>query len=329
MSFSSLFAITLAITLVVTVSTTRILLPVLRRHHMGQRILAIGPAWHRQKEGTPTMGGLAFLPAVLLSLGVSGLLYAKHLPAFFWRPLLLTLLFAMANAAVGVVDDLTKFRKEQNEGLSPVQKLVLQITFASAYIALLRLYGHVDSGIYIPFLNTVWELGPLYYPFSVLLCVGVVNCVNLADGVDGLCSSTSAVLGCFFVVAATLLAEGSALLCATALIGVALGFLFFNRHPAKIFMGDTGSLFLGSMAVGCGFLIDNPLILLVAGGVFIFEGISVILQVSWYKMTGKRLFRMAPFHHHLEKCGMSETGIVLLFIFIATVLGALALLGLS
>lgn len=329
MSFVLLFSLTFLLTFVLTVTMTRLLLPLLTRHHVGQRILDIGPAWHRAKEGTPTMGGLAFVGAVLLALLVSGALYAEHMPVLFWRPLLLTLLYALANAAVGIIDDLTKFRREQNEGLTPAQKLVLQVSFAAAYIALMRLYGHIDSTVYIPYFNVVWELGAFYYPLAVLLAVGMVNCVNLADGIDGLCSSVSLILGAFFVIAATLLTEGTVLLAATAIVGAALGFLIFNRHPARIFMGDTGSLFFGAMAVGCGFLLQNPLILLIAGGVFVFEGISVVLQVLWYKTTGRRLFLMAPFHHHLEKRGMSETGIVLLFVLSAVLLAAISLPGLA
>ena len=329
MSFVLFFLLTLTLTFVASVTLTRILLPILRRHHIGQKILEIGPAWHMSKEGTPTMGGLAFVPAILLSLLVTGGLYASHLPPLFWRPLLLTLLYALANAIVGLADDSTKLRHGKNEGLTPSQKLVLQITFAAAYIALLRLYGHIDSGIYIPYLNRVLDLGVFYYPFAVTLAVGMVNCVNLSDGIDGLCTSVSIVLGAFFAVAATILAEQTALLAATAVMGAALGFLLFNRHPAKIFMGDTGSLFLGAMAVGCAFLLQNPLIVLIGGGVFVFEGISVVMQIGWYKLTKKRIFRMAPFHHHLEKCGMSETRIVLLFVLAAILLAAVALPGIG
>ena len=327
MSYPLFFLLTFSLAFVLTAVGTRILLPILRRRHVGQRILEIGPAWHKAKEGTPTMGGLGFIAATCLSLFVAGGLYAERLPALFWRPLLLTLLFALANATVGIADDMTKLRRKQNEGLTPSQKLILQITFAVAYLLLMRLYGHIDTGLYIPYFNTVWELGGIYYFFCVLLSVGMINCVNLSDGVDGLCSVTSLALGAFFAVAATRLGEVPAFLTATAMIGAALGFLIFNRHPARIFMGDTGSLFLGSLGVGCAFLLGNPLILLVAGGVFAFEGASVILQVIYYKLTKRRLFRMAPFHHHLERCGWRENRIVLLFLLASLLLSVIALPG--
>ena len=275
------------------------------------------------------MGGVAFILAAILALLVSGGLLSKELPILFWRPLLFSFLYALANAAVGMLDDLTKFRKAQNEGLTPTEKLILQFTFSAAYIALLRIYGYIDTSLYIPFVNTVVELGYGYYIFAILLSTGVVNFVNLSDGIDGLASTTSLIVSAFFVAMATYLSEATALLTATATMGACLGFLLFNRHPAKIFMGDTGSLFLGAMLVGCAFLLGNPLIVLVAGGVYLLEGASVILQVGWFKISGKRLFRMAPFHHHLEKCNWSETKIVLLFALLSLIGAVLAAFGIG
>ena len=329
MSSVLLFSLTFSLTLIMTVTLIRILLPALRRHHVGQRILEIGPAWHRPKEGTPTMGGIAFVLASFMALLVAGALVATVLPPLFWRPLLFTFLYALCNAAVGLIDDMTKFRKAQNEGLSPSQKLILQISFSVLYLTVLRIYGYIDTSVYIPYLDRVWELGEFFYPFAILLSVGMVNCVNLSDGVDGLASGTALIYAAFFVAAAALLSEPTALLLATAMMGACLGFLFFNRHPARLFMGDTGSLFLGAMAVGCGFLIGNPLLTIVAGAVYVLEGVSVVLQVFWYKMTKKRLFRMAPFHHHLEKCGYSENKIVLLFVCAALLSAILAAFGLQ
>jgi phospho-N-acetylmuramoyl-pentapeptide-transferase len=328
MSFVSLFLLTFALSSVLTLTATRILLPILVRHHVGQRILEIGPAWHGVKEGTPTMGGLAFILSATLSLLVTGGLLAKGLPPLFWRPLLLTFLYALSGAAVGIFDDMTKFRKSQNEGLTPGQKLLLQTAFTVAYLLLLRLYGHIDTSLYIPYLDRVWELGIFFYPLAILLCLGAVNCVNLTDGVDGLAASTSFVYAAFFVIAATYLQEAPALLLATAMLGISFGFLFYNHHPARLFMGDTGSLFLGGMAVGCGFLADIPLLIPVVGGVFVLEGISVVLQVIYYKATGKRLFLMSPFHHHLEKKGMSEGKIVILLSLLGLLFGLLAIPGL-
>ena len=324
-----LFLLTFALTLVLTVTLIRILLPMLKRRHIGQKILEIGPAWHRPKEGTPTMGGVSFVIASFFALLIVGALLANALPPLFWRPLLFTFLYALCNAAIGLIDDMTKFQRAQNEGLTPTQKLILQISLSTLYLTLLRVYGYVDTSVYIPYLDTVWELSYLFYPMAIILSVGMVNCVNLSDGIDGLAASTALIYAAFFSVAATLLSEPTAMLLATAMMGTSLGFLFFNRHPAHLFMGDTGSLFLGGMAVGCGFLIGNPLLIIVTGAVYVFEGISVLLQVFYYKLTKKRLFLMAPFHHHLEKCGYGENKIVLLFVLAASLFAALAAFGLQ
>lgn len=329
MSSVFLFLLTFTLTLVATVTLTRILLPILKRRHIGQKILEIGPAWHRPKEGTPTMGGIAFVFAAFLALLIAGALLSTNLPPLFWRPLLFTFLYALCNAGIGLIDDMTKFQKAQNEGLTPSQKLILQVSFSVLYLTLLRIYGYIDTSIYIPYLDTVWELGLLFYPFAVVLSVGMVNCVNLSDGVDGLAATTALIYAAFFAIASTLLTEPTGMLLATAMMGACLGFLFFNRHPARLFMGDTGSLFLGGMAVGCGFLIGNPLLTIIVGAVYVFEGISVLLQVFWYKLTKKRLFLMAPFHHHLEKCGYGENKIVLLFSVVSVLSAALAAFGLQ
>lgn len=328
MSYTFLFLLTFTLTLVLTVTAIRILLPILTRRHIGQRILEIGPAWHSGKEGTPTMGGISFVISCIVSLIVTGGLLFRDLPPLFWRPMLLTLLFALGNAAIGAVDDLSKFRKKQNEGLTPIQKLILQVSVAAAYIALLQLYGYLDTTVYIPYFDRELDLGMLYYIPAILLAVGMVNFVNLTDGIDGLASSTGLIYAAFFAVAATLLNEPPTMLLGTAMMAACLGFLFYNRHPARLFMGDTGSLFLGGMGVGCGFLLGNPLLTVVVGGVFVLEGISVILQVGWYKITGRRIFLMAPLHHHLEKRGMSEDRIVLLFTILGIGFALLAIPGL-
>ncbi len=322
-----LFLVGFPSALILTLLFMRCLLPMLRRRHLGQKILEIGPAWHRSKEGTPTMGGLSFVFAIFLSVIISYILLYNVTSTLFLRPLIFAFLYAFSNALVGMIDDLTKFRKKQNEGLTPSQKMLLQITFAVAYLALLRIYGYIDTAFYIPYFNTVVDFGFSYYFFALLLCVGTVNCVNLTDGVDGLCSTVTLVVGAFFALAASLMENESTLILAAALMGGCLGFLFFNRHPAGVFMGDTGSLFLGGTVVGCAFTLDSPLLLLIVGFVYIFEGISVILQVAYYKITKKRLFRMAPFHHHLEKCGWTENRIVTAFLLDTLVLSAAAFFG--
>ena len=229
-------------------------------------------------------------------------------------PLLFTLLFALLNGAVGILDDRTKFRKGQNEGLLPWQKYLLQLLLCLLYLFAMRQIGAVDTVLYIPFVKKTFDLGFLFWPLSILLITGTVNSVNLTDGIDGLAASETAVVSAFF--AACAFTVGSLPLAAfsASVIGCCLGFLLYNFHPAKVFMGDTGSLFLGAAVSGMAFLLGNPLILLVAGLMYIVESVSVILQVGYFKLThGKRLFKMAPIHHHFEKCGWSENTIVAVF----------------
>ena len=294
-----------------TAGLTRRLIPVLRSMKMGQRILEIGPRWHKNKEGTPTMGGISFLLAGTVIPGCMLLFAMRSYPTRDLLGLLLTLLYACANGLVGITDDLTKLRKKQNAGLTPIQKLVLQVALAVAYLVLLRIYGLIDTDMNIPFTSFTVQLGWTYWFFAGVLLVWVVNCANLTDGIDGLCSSVTLIVGLFFTVAS--LREnllGSAV-SGAALCGASLGFLIYNLHPARVFMGDTGSLYLGALAAGSAFLYGSPLLILVVGIVYALEGVSVMLQVGFFKLTGgKRLFRMAPFHHHLEKCGWSEYRIV-------------------
>ena len=233
----------------------------------------------------------------------------------------LVLAYALANGLIGIVDDAAKLRKKQNEGLLPWQKLLLQTTFAAGFLALWRLY-YGASPLPLPFHNSI-DLGIFYYPAALLFLLGSVNFVNLTDGIDGLAATVSLIAGAFYTVFALLKGDVLLLLVAAALSGGVLGFLFFNAHPAKLFMGDTGSLYLGGLLAGCAFLSRSPLTLLPAGLIFYAEGFSVILQVAVYKLRKKRLFRMAPLHHHFEKGGWSEWRIVGVFS-LAAVLAAAA-----
>ncbi|MBO5789067.1 MAG: phospho-N-acetylmuramoyl-pentapeptide-transferase [Clostridia bacterium] len=304
------------------------LLPYLTKKKLGQSILEIGPKWHKTKEGTPTMGGLA--PALAIC-GVGFLLLL--LPYTFTQKekvgVALTLLYGLSCASIGFIDDLTKFRKHQNAGLTPKQKLVLQFAFCGAYLALLHIFGFIDTNVMIPFLPRVWHLGWCFYPLALLFAVGSMNFVNLTDGIDGLASSVCVIVAGFFVFCATKLQQMGLLSIAAAMLAGAFAFLLFNYHPARIFMGDTGSLFFGGLSVGCAFLCGMPLLLLTVGIVFYLEGRSVTLQVLYYKISGgKRLFKMAPLHHHLEKSGWTEEKIVFVFTLISlfgAVLGAFAL----
>ena len=313
MNQNELLIMTFLLVFFSTVAIMLKLLPFLKKKKMGQHILATGPNWHKNKEGTPTMGGIA--PAIAITIVC---VLSLCIPHTFNRGamsgIVLTLLFALASGGIGIVDDLTKFRHKENQGLTPLQKLVLQTVFSIAYLAMLRLYGWIDTSIRIPFSSIYVELGFWFYPLALCFIVGSVNFVNLTDGLDGLASSVSLIIGgCFAYFAAHLYTAEITILSA-ALMGGALGFLLFNYHPAKIFMGDTGSLFLGGLAVGISFLCRSPLLIVFCGIVFYLEGLSVVLQVLYFKLTnGKRLFKMAPLHHHFEKNGWSEEKVVFVF----------------
>ncbi len=298
---------------VLTVVSLRLLIPKLRSMKMGQKILDIGPRWHKSKEGTPTMGGLGFAIPMLVVLSAVMIYIRINGDSSSVLPLVLTLLLAVGNGIIGVIDDLTKFKKQQNEGLTAPQKFALQLAMAGAFIALLKIYGKIDTSLAIPFTDYEIELGVGYYIFALVFITGIINSVNLTDGIDGLASSATLVVAIFFsVLAFTSIGIELAVLSA-AIIGGTLGFLMYNFYPARVFMGDTGSLFLGGLIAGAAFMIDNPLIVAIAGIIYICEAMSDIIQVGFYKMTHKRVFKMAPIHHHFEKCGWSEIKVVVVF----------------
>ena len=297
-----------------TALITRWLIPFLKSKKMGQKILEIGPRWHKNKDGTPTMGGIAFILATLIvMLGASVyMLIFSDVEEF--KALALTLGLATINALIGVIDDRCKLMKKQNEGLTSIQKLLLQILAAAVYLFALSRVGYVDTSLHIPFTSFELELGFFYYIFALILIVGIVNSVNLTDGLDGLASGVTLVVGVFFAFVAFRFVDRSLSFASAAIIGSTLGFLVYNFHPAKIFMGDTGSLFLGGMVVGCAFMINEPLIILICGFIYVLEAASDIIQVGVYKLThGHRVFKMAPIHHHFEKSGWSEIKIFTVF----------------
>ncbi len=326
-----LYAVTLAGTFGLTILISKFLIPYLKSKKMGQKILEIGPRWHKSKEGTPTMGGLAFIAATLAVLSVTVPLSVAFGVLSKVGGLLLALGYALLNGIIGVIDDCAKFKKGKNQGLTAFQKYFLQLVAACVFL-FVGIYTGMIAGkpfdpVYIPFVGDVLLLQNtavriLYYVFCLILLTGIVNAVNLTDGVDGLASSVTLVAGLFYSAASTLsLAavsgvsgiEGAQLLSA-AMIGGCAGFLFYNFYPAKVFMGDTGSLFLGGLVVSIAFLMRNPLIVIFCGMIYILEALSVILQVGYFKLThGKRLFKMSPIHHHFEKCGWSEIKIVSVF----------------
>lgn len=320
----SLFFAAFLIAFFLCALSTAWLLPRLRRRKLGQTILEIGPVWHAPKEGTPTMGGLTFLFAACVAGGAMLLILRKDTPADLLYPFCLSLLYATLNGAVGIVDDLTKFRRHRNDGLTPTQKIILQTTLGAAYLALMRLAGYVNGSIFL--FGAERDLGFFLYCVYLLLLLGVTNCANLTDGIDGLAAAVAAVIGGAFSFLSARAENIPALYMSAILLGCALAFLFFNRHPARIFMGDTGSLFLGAMAAAIPFLLGRPFLSLLCGVVYVVEGASVILQVLYYKATHRRLFLMAPIHHHFEKCGWSENKIVVVFAALTFVSGVLACL---
>ena len=299
------------------------LVPYLRRIKAGQSIKENGPTWHMSKQGTPTMGGLMFIAAiavVCLSVGFECMAEGEYGHLF-------CLAFALVFGAIGFLDDYEKLKKKQNLGLTAGKKLLLQLAAAVAFIFLMRRFGYVAlDSLYIPFWNkTVPVSEPLYVIFAAFVIVGADNAVNLTDGIDGLAASVTVPVAVFFAAVGARIGNTGVTIFAGALAGGLLGFLIYNFNPAKVFMGDTGSLFLGGAVAGMAFACDMPLILLLVGFIYIIETLSVILQVTYFKAThGKRLFKMAPIHHHFEMCGWGEKKIVLVFTGITVVLCLLA-----
>ncbi|MBQ8260508.1 MAG: phospho-N-acetylmuramoyl-pentapeptide-transferase [Clostridia bacterium] len=322
------FAMTLGV-FFVTWLILRKLIPVLKSRKIGQKIYDIGPRWHKGKEGTPIMGGLGFIIATIIGIAVISGVYLYFGRAKELLGVWLTLALALLNGLIGFFDDYTKLIKKQNQGFLAWQKLVLQLLVAAVYLWAMSACGFIDTALEIPYFDIELELGIFYYFFAILFIAGMVNSVNLTDGIDGLCSSVSAVVGAFFAVVAFVMLRPELAIFPATVIGGTVGFLMYNFYPAKIFMGDTGSLYLGGAVVGMAFLIEEPLIIMIAGIIYLIEVASVILQVGYFKIThGKRIFKMAPIHHHFEKCGWSEVKIVGVFTLITAIACVLAYLGL-
>jgi phospho-N-acetylmuramoyl-pentapeptide-transferase len=311
-----------------TTVLSRCIIPILVARKAGQPIRKEGPKSHFSKQGTPTMGGIAFIMAIAIVLTGMTIWYAVSARQTELIPMALTMALAVMNGMVGFVDDYRKLIKKDNEGLKAGQKFSLQVLAAIVYVFLLKLLGHIDTVLHIPFTQIEVELGIVYYVFAVILIVGIVNSVNLTDGLDGLASTVTLVVAVFFAAIALTTLVPSLGLISACLIGAMCGFLIYNHHPAKVFMGDTGSLFLGGAVVGCAFIINEPMIILAAGGIYVFEAVSVILQVFWFKTFHKRIFKCAPVHHHFEQCGWSEVKVVCVFSCVTALLCALSWFGL-
>ena len=334
MNYKILAICALIVTFLMTVLISKKLIPILKSKKMGQKILDIGPRWHKSKEGTPTMGGIAFIIAAIAVGAVSSVFLWIWNGAEEALPFIFTLALGLAGGLIGCVDDAAKLRNKRNEGLTAAQKFLLQLVAAALYLFGMSMVCKTGTEIYIPFVDVSVDFGIAYYVIAMVLICGMLNSVNLTDGIDGLASSVTLVVGIFFMAAGFMsgLAEpdGSLLTLGAVTVGACGGFLVYNLNPARVFMGDTGSIFLGGLVVGGAFMMNNPLIIVVCGLVYIIETLSVMLQVTYFKLThGKRLFKMAPIHHHFEKCGWSENKIVIVFTAVTAVLSALALLGLN
>lgn len=318
------FILAVLLSFAVTALLAKKFIPFLISRKLNQPIYEIGPRWHKSKAGTPTMGGIFFIAAIILTMGV---LSFFAIDKEFLAPLWLTLGMAVLFAAVGFIDDYAKLIKKQNEGLKAYQKFILQSIVAAAYISAMCALGYMDTVVPIPFTEIELDLGIAFYPLAILLIVGVDNSTNLTDGIDGLCATVTAVVAAFFALFGLPvigLLHGEAITyLAGALFGGMLGFLVYNWNPARIFMGDTGSLFIGGMVMGLAFLCDQPLIIIVVGLIYLIETASVMLQVTSFKLFHKRIFKMSPIHHHFEKCDWSERKIVTVFSSVTFVLCAI------
>ena len=296
-----------------------LLLPVLRAMKAGQSIREIGPTWHNYKAGTPMMGGLMFITGALICL-LCNIPFMTDYSVFYVYAI------SLCFGAIGFVDDFCKMKKKKNEGLTSKQKMMLQLAVSALFLYTMYKTGAMNCHLYIPFVNVTFEMHPLVYIFfAMFVMLGCDNAVNLTDGVDGLSSSVTLPVMVFFTAVCVALGRFDLALLPAALIGGLIAYLFYNWHPAKLFMGDTGSLFLGGVVCAMSFALDMPLVLILCGFVYICETLSVILQVGYFKLThGKRLFKMSPIHHHFEMCGWKEEKIVLTFAAVSAVMCLIA-----
>ena len=297
---------------------TSLEIPILKHKQFQQFIREEGPQSHLSKEGTPTMGGIAIFGALVLMTFIGG-----YVSTDTFVMLGVTLLFGL----IGFFDDYIKVAKKHNLGLRAWQKLVLQIFFAGALAFYMANYSGYGTEVWIPFIDKYIDFGGLYIPFVIFVVVAMANAVNLTDGLDGLSSGVTALVGFFFAIVGMEFGHNSAAVFCVAQTGACLGFLVFNRYPAKLFMGDTGSMALGGALASAAIIMKVEFLLPIAGLIYVLEALSVIIQVGYFKLTGgKRFFKMAPLHHHFEMCGMKEKYVVAMFWFIALICCGIAYL---
>ncbi|MGN0641768.1 MAG: phospho-N-acetylmuramoyl-pentapeptide-transferase [Huintestinicola sp.] len=305
------------------------LIPLLKKIHFGQTIYEKGPAWHKSKNGTPIMGGFMFIIGTIAACAVCYAVMRFTSDEIAVTPdysglykLITGLVFALCNAFIGFLDDYIKAVKKQNLGLRPKQKMAMQLVFSCAFLFVLYKLGDTSTTITFPFFGEV-NFGIFYYVIMILYIIFLTNAVNLTDGIDGLCGTVTVVFSVSYLMIFASMGLWEYSIFASALAGGCMGFLVWNLHPAKVFMGDTGSMFLGGCVVAMGFITHQHLLLALIAIVYICEALSVVLQVISFKTTGKRIFKMSPIHHHFEMCGFSEYKIVITFSAVALVFGVL------
>ncbi len=320
---NSVFAVIMSSTVAFAVTALLgiVLIPYLHKLKFGQTILDIGPRWHKNKQGTPTMGGIMFISAIVAAIVVTfatdkimggDLIGGDNLQknifyTRFWSGLIMALGFAL----VGFLDDYIKVARRRNLGLTALQKTAVQLALTIGYLWSMYMTG--DNTMFLPFIGQV-PMGWFYWIFGICVVYGTINAVNFTDGIDGLCSSVTVTAAISLLVIAFMRKNLGAGILSSALVGGAAGFLVWNRHPAKVFMGDTGSMFLGGMIVAISYSLECPLIILLVGIVYVIEALSDVIQIGYFKLShGKRIFKMAPIHHHFEMSGWKENKIVAVF----------------
>ena len=292
------------VSLVVGLALGPLVIKKLKEFHARQEEREEGPESHKYKAGTPTMGGIL----ILFALTVSVLLFNGAEPSK-----LMALFLTLGNGLIGFADDSIKAVKKRNLGLTAKQKLAGQAVISVIFCIALKVFADMPTTVWIPFTDITVDLGMAYYLFVFLIIVGATNAVNLTDGLDGLAAGSSAITAVAYVVISVALGYGGIAIFGAALAGACLGFLFYNQHPAKMFMGDTGSLALGGAMAAMAILTKTELLLVIAGGLYVLEALSVILQVISFKTRGVRIFKMSPVHHHFELSGWSEVKVVTVF----------------
>ena len=323
-----LYCLAIVIAAVITGLLGYFMVPFLHKIKFGQTIREVGPSWHKNKQGTPTMGGIMFIigssVAAVICIAFLWLNGGAETQLMFVK-VMAGALMAVGFGIVGFLDDYISIKKHRNLGLTEIQKLILQFIIVGAYLLSVALAGGTTETV-IPFLGSV-DLGFFYYILAAVFIVGMVNAVNFTDGIDGLNTSVTLVVALVFSVIAMLLNRVGLSLYAAAIVGAMIGFLFWNANPAKVFMGDTGSLFLGGAVCALAFGVNMPILFILIGIIYIVEILSVVLQVTYFKIShGKRIFKMAPIHHHFEMCGWNENKICFVFSGVTLLAGIIGVL---